>query len=175
MDEASPTPPRGRVLTTRQTPLYAAGNFGTSLLPAVFVGWAIYFYAPPPGEGLPAYVALTAVGVITFLGRIVDALADPLVGHWSDRSRSPHGRRIPFILWGTPGLVLTFILLWFPPQQGVTLGNAVYLAAVMGAFWFFYTVVVAPYLSLLPEITHVLTERVSISAYMAAFEVASLL
>jgi len=141
----------------------------------VFVGWVIYFYAPPTGEGLSPYVTLTAVGIITFLGRIVDAVADPIVGHWSDRSRSPRGRRTPFIVWGTPGLALTFALIWFPPTDGVTTTNAVYLAVLMGAFWFFYTVVVAPYLSLLPEITPSLTERVRISSYMAGFEVVALL
>ncbi|MCA9774208.1 MAG: MFS transporter, partial [Myxococcales bacterium] len=162
-------------MTLREKWLYAAGNFGTSLLPTVFVGWTIYFYAPPPDEGMQAYVSLAAVGIITFLGRLVDAVADPIVGHWSDTSRSPRGRRIPFVLYGTPGLVLTFVLLWFPPVQGVSTANAVYLGVMMGAFWFFYTVVVAPYLSLLPEISTVLAERVSVSTYMAVFEVLSLI
>lgn len=35
------------------------------------------------------------------LGAIVGTLVPPLVGAWSDRCRSPLGRRRPFVIWGT--------------------------------------------------------------------------
>lgn len=55
------------------------------------------------------------VGAILAAGRIWDALTDPLVGAWSDRTRSPWGRRRPWMLAVTPVVAASVILLWRPP------------------------------------------------------------
>jgi len=47
-----------------------------------------------------------AFGAITFGGLLVAVVAQPLIGAWSDRTRSPLGRRLPFMLTGTIGLAL---------------------------------------------------------------------
>jgi Na+/melibiose symporter-like transporter len=46
---------------------------------------------------------------------VLEALDDPLIGHWCDNTRSRWGRRLPFVVAGTPLLILSFVLLWFPP------------------------------------------------------------
>ncbi|MDG1399486.1 MAG: MFS transporter, partial [Candidatus Binatia bacterium] len=64
------------------------------------------------------------IGGIFALGRLWDALTDPLVGTWSDRTRSRLGRRRPWLFASTPLLLLTFAMLFLPPaglSEGLTL------------------------------------------------------
>ncbi|MCC7519592.1 MAG: MFS transporter [Verrucomicrobiae bacterium] len=42
----------------------------------------------------------------------------PWISTWSDRTRSPRGRRIPFLLWATPGTAATLFLIGFVPEIG---------------------------------------------------------
>lgn len=133
--------------------LYALGAFGSSLLQQTVLLWLFYFYAPPPGQPLPPRAEAAAVGVALGIGRVVDALADPLVAHWSDRVRSRWGRRRPFILAASPLLALTFVLVWRPPHAWPSPANALYLAVTLGLFFFLYTLVLNPYTALLPDLT----------------------
>lgn len=148
--------------------VYSAGTFGSSLLHQTVLLWAFYYYAPPPGAGLPIRVEPALLGVAMGLGRIVDALADPLVASWSDARRAG-ARRRPYILAGAPLLALTFLLLWRPPHEYGSPTNFWYLAALLGAFYFVFTLTLNPYLALLPEIAPTARERVTTSAWQAAF------
>ncbi|MBI3975377.1 MAG: MFS transporter [Armatimonadetes bacterium] len=152
--------------------LYALGGFGASLLQQTVLLWIFFFYAPPPGQPLLARATPAAVGLAMAAGRVVDALADPLVAHWSDSVRSPIGRRRPFILAASPLLAACFILLWRPPAAGPTAANAVYLMATLGLFFFLYTMVLNPYTALLPEITAGGAGRVATTTLQAAFNLA---
>lgn len=73
------------------------------------------------------------LGVIMILPRLWDAVSDPLVGHWSDRTRTRYGRRRPFLLAGGIAVALSFVMLWWVPQGGWIAS----LFATQGAFeWF---------------------------------------
>ena len=157
------------MLTPTRRVLYSLGTFGSSLLQQTVLLWVFYFYAPPPDQGLPARVAPALLGLAMGLGRVVDAFADPLVAHWSDRLRWRAGRRRPFILAGAPVLALAFALVWRPPDAAVTSANFVYLAAVLGVFYLVFTLVLNPYTALLPEVTDGGRDRVSTAAWQAAF------
>jgi len=158
-----------RVLTPTRRVLYSLGTFGSSLLQQTVLLWVFYFYAPPPDQGLPARIAPALLGLAMGLGRVVDAFADPLVAHWSDRLRWRAGRRRPFILAGAPVLALAFALVWRPPDAAVTSANFVYLAALLGLFYLVFTLVLNPYTALLPEVTDAGRDRVSTAAWQAAF------
>jgi Na+/melibiose symporter-like transporter len=147
--------------------------FSSALVTANAMSWLLYFYSPPPSAvdaGLVFLAAGVAVGFARLFGSSVDALTNPLVAFWSDRSTNPAGRRIPFIRRGTIPLMLLAVLIWFPPVRGVSGWNALYLAITLGGTWFFYTYVVAPYLALMPEITTHPEERVSLTVVMSYFE-----
>ena len=94
--------------------LYASGSLGGNVLSRSLSLWLIFLFAPPIDSNLPTLVPRLLLGALIPLVTFIDSVDDPLIGYWSDRTRSPWGRRIPFVLLATPLYVLTFALLWFP-------------------------------------------------------------
>ena len=155
--------------------LFALGLSGFNITDRIVVAVAIYFYLPPPGRGLDAQVSqevffgvLTAYGVASVLGRVVDAITDPIVGHLSDRSRSRLGRRRAYLVYGIVPMVALPVLLFWPPGAPGSALNAIWLAVLFGLYFVFFTIYVAPYLALMPEIAWSAEERVNLSTLMAA-------
>ncbi len=64
--------------------------------------------------GLPPHLAAWAVGI----GRIWDAVNDPLFGLLSDRIRSRWGRRRVLLLFGAVPLGMSFAMMWLVPPWG---------------------------------------------------------
>jgi Na+/melibiose symporter-like transporter len=157
------------VLSPARRVLYACGTLGSSILQQTVLLWVFYYYAPPASHGLPTRVAPALLGVAMGVGRLVDAVVDPLVAHWSDRVRGPLGRRRPFILIGMPLLAAVFAAIWHPPDTETTLVNFAYLCVMLGLFFLLFTVVLNPYMALLPEVTAEGRDRVSTAAWQTVF------
>ena len=146
---------------------YPSLMFGLGLYQQVVVQWTVFFYAPP--DGASTYLLAAQIGTAMAIGRVVDAAADPFVAYFSDRASFHLGRRRPFMLYGTPFLLLGFILLWLPPTEGVSGVNFAWASIMLGLFFLSYSVIVVPYLALLPEIAEDEKERIRLSALQAAF------
>jgi GPH family glycoside/pentoside/hexuronide:cation symporter len=153
---------------------YALGNAGFNLVDQLVVAVAVYFYLPPPGRGLEPQVpegvffgVFTVFGLAMLVGRVVDALADPFVGAASDRSRSPLGRRRVFMIAGVGPMVALPALLFFPPDAPGGPWNGVWLAVLLALYFIFFTVYVAPYLALIPELAWNTAERLRLSRLIA--------
>ena len=61
------------------------------------------------------HVSLTAIGGFMLISRGVDVFLDPMIGKWSDGTRSSLGRRKLWMLMGTPLLMTGAYLLFMPP------------------------------------------------------------
>ncbi len=96
---------------------------------------------------------------------------NPFIGYWSDRTKTRLGRRIPYILVGTPIMAIAFIFMWYPLVPFESWTNAVYVAFLAIVTHSMFALVVAPYLSLLPELTPYNNERITVSAVMGVFEI----
>jgi glycoside/pentoside/hexuronide:cation symporter, GPH family len=151
--------------------LYASGSLGFNVLQQTLALWLVYFYAPPPDSGRATVVPLGLLGLLMGASRIVEAVDDPLIGHWSDVTRSPWGRRLPFVVAGTPFLVITFVLLWLPPATGLP-WTAVYFLVVLHLYSLAATVVQQPHDAALAEIARTTPDRVRVSSLKVAFGLA---
>lgn len=93
-------------LSTRLS--FGFGSTAVAVKNAAF-GYLLLYYNQV--IGVPAAIVSTAIA----LTLIIDAVVDPLLGRWSDVTRSRLGRRHPFIFSAALPTGLFFALVWFPP------------------------------------------------------------
>lgn len=114
------------------------------------------FEADVAGFGLSA----TTTGVIMGLDNFAAIFILPLIGVWSDRVRTPIGRRYPFILTAAPVAVVAFILMPIAAgmieQSGSVAANLpVFVLFIIGAGLMLLAMAVlrTPVISLMPDLT----------------------
>lgn len=93
------------------------------------------------------------VGFLFGLSRIWDAVTDPIVGSWSDRTRTRLGRRRPWMLAALPVIAVTTVFLWSPPET--LTGPPLVLWTAFGLFGFYtgLTMYYVPHQGLGAELT----------------------
>jgi GPH family glycoside/pentoside/hexuronide:cation symporter len=164
------TTPNERSLPRRDALLYASSSFAGNVVTRVIAAWLFYFYvADQPDAGIPRRVSVVAMGAVLTITSLIESFDDPLIGYWSDRTRSRWGRRIPFIALATPPWALFFFLLWTPPVASESAVNVVYLFTVLLMYHLFGTLSGGPAESLLPEIAPGNADRVFIVMAQVAF------
>ncbi|MFW6369133.1 MAG: MFS transporter [Myxococcota bacterium] len=150
---------------------YAAGAGGWCLIDRLLITWLLYFYVVRPAADGQVLVSAFAFGAIMLLGRVVDAIADPLVAKWSDNHGGRLGRRVPFLLGSGVLYLAVFLALFHPPFRAGSSLNAVYLSVGLAAYFTLFTVYVTPYLALLPELARSMKDRVDLTTWKAAFSI----
>ncbi len=149
---------------------YGAGNFPTGMLLLVVSSWLMRLYCPSEDEvGRVTLIDPWVFGLVSSVVMFFAAFTDVLVGYYSDRLKGPGGRRQPFMRWGLPFLALSFMLLWFPPIQDRSPLNIAWMVVMLGTLHVSFTVVVNPYLALMPEVWRSDPGRVKVSAWMAGW------
>jgi len=111
------------------------------------------------------------VGAIFGLGRLWDAVSDPVAGWASDRTRSRLGRRRPWLLAAALPLALAFVALWSAPAALPPELAALWLAGALFLFFGALTASRIPYHSLGAELTIDHHERTRLSAVRVGAEV----
>lgn len=139
-----------------------------AIVDQIFAQWILYFYLPPENSGLKPVMAPLFISLALVISRLVDMITDPVVGFLSDRVNTRWGRRIPFIAVGTIPLALCTIAFFYPPM-GNEKAAFIYLAVIGSLFFTFYTIVGAPYNSLIPEIGQTQEERLNLSTWQSIF------
>src|SRR5688572_13098785 len=115
---------------------YATGMMGWSIMINLISVILVYMYVPPANSGIPVLVSqtltfgiltLSTVALISGGGRLIDAIYDPFIAQFSDRSKNPKGRRIPLMkLAIIPSLVFCF-LVFFPITEDASTSNIYWL------------------------------------------------
>ena len=148
---------------------YAIGMFGTSIPINMLKTYAAIFYVDK--LGLTTLQLASILLVYTF----IDALDNPVYGFLSDRTRTRWGRRRPWLVIGTPLLVLTFIAFYSTPA--FLAGNALFAYATL-----FYilagtldSVINANYGALFPELFRTDASRASTNALRQAFQLVAMI
>lgn len=149
---------------------------GVQLSSEVMNQWGTYFYSPSVGVGRTVYVSVGLVGFIFIIGTMWDAITDPLIGAWSDKTRTRpglmrlvpiRGRRLPFIFWGSILMSFSAVAFWYPPIEDTSALNFVYGTILLCLHWALFTVTVVPLIALGPEIARSETARVRIGTWIA--------
>jgi GPH family glycoside/pentoside/hexuronide:cation symporter len=104
-------------------------------------------------------IAPVTMGVLFGLSRFWDAVSDPLLGFLTDRTRSPLGRRRPWMLAGTLPMGAAFVMLWSPPAGLEGGALSLWMGAAIVAFFTGLTMIDVPHAALGAEITDVHHER----------------
>ncbi|MDX9957348.1 MAG: MFS transporter [Spirochaetia bacterium] len=157
------TEPVERQLRIRNCVAYGLGDLyggGAFLLVSTFT---MYY--------LVAVVGMNPLlaGLIPGLGKIWDAVSDPLMGYLSDRTRSRFGRRRVWFLAGIIPIFLSVSLIWLPVRLSSDLGLFVFYFL---AYLFFYTVstmVLVPYGALSAEMAREFKDRNKLTGFRMLF------
>ena len=128
----------------------------------------------------PFIMTMTAVdaflaGMVVLVGKVWDAITDPLVGALSDRTDTRWGRRRPWLLFGAVPFGFTFLAIWLVPAGFGKWAGFAYMAFVYLLFSTAYTCVVVPHVSLTAELTRDYNARTRLTAYRMAFTIAGVL
>jgi GPH family glycoside/pentoside/hexuronide:cation symporter len=127
------------------------------------VGIPVYVYIPKFYTDIVG-VDIAVVGYLLFGVRIFDAVTDPIIGWWSDRSNNAMGRRRPYILFGSFLLALAMFFLFAPPQGATPLVQTLWFSVWIYLLFLFWTITAVPYESLGPELTRDYNDRTSLFA-----------
>lgn len=147
---------------------YAVGMFGTSIPINMLKTYAAIYYVDKLGLTTPQF------SLILLIYTFIDAIDNPVYGFLSDRTRTKYGRRRPWLVIGTPLLVLGLIGFFSPPGLA---GNALLVYAML-----FYiltgtldSVINANYGALFPELFRTDASRASTNALRQAFQLVAMI
>lgn len=104
------------------------------------------FYAAQTG------LALATIGLVLLATRLVDAVADPLLGTWVDRQKG-RGAYLAPILYACVPLALGFVLLFNPPAFARAM-PATWLAATLVAAYLGYSLAIVAYQAWGADLAH---------------------
>lgn len=149
---------------------YGAGDLGPAITANILVFYLLFFFTNV--AGLPAAMA----GSILTIGRIADAINDPIIGMLSDRTKSRWGRRIPWMMAGAIPFGCLYFFQWLVPHFSQNRGVNTWLLfayyVVIGIFFnIAYTIVNLPYTALTPELTKDYNERTHLNSFRFTFSI----
>jgi MFS family permease len=128
-----------RTLTPGRMLLLGVGWFGAQFFWAFHAGSMPLFLRTFTDSKFEISLVLSLAGVSGFL-------VPPVVGYLSDRTAGPLGRRRPYILFGSLGVLVSLLALAYAPGFGM-------VALLSALMYLSLRAAETPYLSLLPDIT----------------------
>lgn len=131
----------------RQRLGYGIADLSCNLVWQMISLYLMFFYTDV--MGLPAYY----VGLMFLVTRLVDGVADVLMGLVIDNTATRWGRCRPYLLIGAIPFGLLCILAFYVPDFGTT-GKLIYAFVTYLCLSFLYTIVNIPFCAMLPFLTN---------------------
>lgn len=143
--------------------MYGLGSTAEAMVYTTTASFLLIYYNQVRGLD-PSHV-----GMALAVGLIVNAIFDPLVGSWSDRTRSRWGRRHPFMFASILPAAICYFALFNPPNGMSEIAQLVWLTSfnvvLLQAMTLFHT----PHLALGGEMSDDYLGRSSIMSYNTFF------
>ena len=152
-------------LSTRERLAYSLFNGADYLIKNIIGKYMFFFYTTTFAVN-PLWLALWQPVL-----KILDVVTDPLVGEWSDRTRSRMGKRRPWILVGSITLGIVFPMSWMPTvvmfwdPMPTVVSIFIYFMIFKFLYYVTHTVAVVPYYALGAELSNDYQERTKIVAW----------
>ncbi len=153
------------ILSLRTKLGFGAGEFSSSIFFTLTSFWLMNFLTDE--VRLSAGIAGTAL----LVGKIWDAVIDPLIGSISDHTKSRWGRRRPYLLFFAIPFGIAFVLMFRNPGIDGQTGKFIWAMLTYVFFCTVYSFTNIPYNALLPEMTSDYNERTNVSGYKMFFAV----
>ena len=154
--------------------IFCMAQVGWTTLLSIVTFQLVYFYMPSRDDaGVPLYAVrvdqspylriFNVVSLVNLLGRVIDAVTDPLIAGWSDRTVHALGRRVSFMRYTAVPCACACFLLFTPPVQAESPWNVVWLASTQTVFFALITAYSVPLMALVPEMGRSETTRLELN------------
>jgi GPH family glycoside/pentoside/hexuronide:cation symporter len=160
----SERPSIGR-LSIREKLGFGVFDLGGNMMFSVMGFWCLHYLTDVVG------LAAALAGFVLMIGKVWDAVTDPAMGFISDRTKTPLGRRRPYLVAGAVPMGLIFWFFFTVPNVSSQTALALWAALVLVLFNTFSTILNVPYSSLTPELTSDYHEQTSLNGFRFGFAV----
>ena len=165
-----------KALPKRKMYRYCLADIAKGLFNGMIGNYLLYFFQPTVKSGLPVLLPenkilgyITIMALITGLGKIVDAVTDPLVATLSDKCTHKAGRRMPFLRYAAIPYALSVLMIFYAPFRAGSLANALWVGFFLISYYTAYTFFFIPRNALVPEIIPDAKVRVGYYGISTAF------
>ncbi len=137
---------------------YSVGDTASNLYFQMFMLFITYFYTDVFG------ITARAAATMFLIGRIWDAVNDPIMGYIADRTNTKWGKFRPFFIWIALPLGVLGVITFTTPDFG-SVGKLAYAYITYILLTMAYTAINVPYSALMAVITPSSSERTVVSTY----------
>jgi len=142
---------------------YGVGEIGINIF-IVTTGMFLLYYMTNVLKINPALA-----GTSLIFAKLWDVISDPIMGKISDSTISKHGRRRPFLLYGSVPFGIAFLILFITPPFSAEMAKTIYVVLLYALGCTAFTIVAVPFSSMVAEMSDNYNERMSITAYRMSF------
>ena len=165
-----------KVLPKRKMYRYCLADIAKGLFTGMISNYLLYFFQPTTKSGLPQLLPdnkllgyITIMALITAIGKVVDAVTDPIVASLSDKCTHKAGRRMPFLRYSAIPYALSVLLIFYAPFKAGSAANAIWVGFFLITYYTAYTFFFIPRNALVPEIIPDTKVRVGYYGISTAF------
>ncbi len=115
----------------------------------------------------------TWAGIVIFIGKVWDAVTDPVMGSISDKTHSRFGRRRLYFLLGSVPVFLSWVMLWYSFGIADMTAKIVYYTLAYMFFSTSFTIVMVPYNAILADMTNDYNKRSAFTGMRLSFSAGS--
>lgn len=146
------------MISIKEKIAYGLGDTASNIIFQTVMMFLLIFYTDVVGLS-PALVGTLFLGV-----RLIDAVTDPLMGNFADKTRTRWGQFRPFLLWLAVPFGIISVLAFITPDFSLN-GKIIYASITYILLMLAYTAINIPYSALGGVLTTDPKERVSIQSY----------
>jgi len=153
--------------------IYATGNLGIAMITGLHMQYLLFYFNPPDNADIPylisqqtLFAGFTLFGFILGIGKLLDAVIDPIIAALSDR----FGKRLSMMRLAALPFAACYLLVFFVPDPtGISATNTLWVACFLILSAISFTSYMIPFYSLMVDIARTSQDKVDLSTISSAF------